>query len=70
MATDCYGPHPVHASKAYLRKIESDPHFQFEMFTVLEQDIWTGEGFDHQTYYHFFPYNYAIDYVESYEKAL
>ncbi len=69
MANDCSGPHPVNASKAYLKKVESDPYYQHELFSVLEEDIYIGDGFIKSTYYHMLPYDYAVTYVRSYEQA-
>lgn len=69
MTSSCYGPHPVNAYKFYLQKVESDPHYQYELFSVLEQDIWIGDGFMKDVYYHMLPYDYAVTYVRSYEQA-
>lgn len=72
MASDCYGPHPVRAYQHYLNKIDKDPHFQFELFRSVDIDHYDMENMRmwKETYYHFFPYNYAVEYVKAYESSL
>ena len=70
MPSNCYGPNPVRVYEAYVKKVDNTPHFQYEMFRVLEDSYWDGDGWRKSTYYHWFPYDYAINYVRSfYEKA-
>lgn len=67
----CYGLHPVYASKAYLNKVESDPHFQYELYSYFIDKYWNPreEKFSSIEYYLPLPYDYAVNYVRSYEQA-
>lgn len=69
---NCYGPHPVNASIAYVNKVESDPYFQYEMFSVYEEKIFYPnlDGFVNHISYLKYPYEYALNYIASYQKNL
>lgn len=69
MASNCYGPHPVRAYEAYVNKVDSKKYFQYEMFSVLEDEYWNGDGWQKSTYFHWFPYTYALNYIKTFYEA-
>jgi len=69
MGSNCYGPHPVRSFEAFLKRVDESPNYQFELFSVLEDQYWYGDGWKSSTFFHLFPYDYAIKYVRSFYEA-
>lgn len=71
MANDCSGPHPVSASRAYIKHVESQENFQYELFSYLREKWWnpSKDRFETTDSYLLFPYDHALIFVRSYEKA-
>jgi len=71
MANSCYGLHPVNASRAYIKLVDSYPYYQHELFSYSVDKYWNPkeEKFSTIEYYLPLPYDYAVTYVRSYEQA-
>lgn len=70
MPNDCYGPSPLRVFKKYVEKIESIPHYQYELFSCFEEEMFDYDklSFFKKTWYNFLPYTYALDVISSYEE--
>lgn len=66
---NCGGPEPIHIFKRALERM-SKPNYQLELFSVLEESRWIPmqDKLYKDTYYHLYPYDYALNYVNSWEK--
>ena len=71
MASDCSGLHPVWASRAYIKKVESEKYHQYEMFSYFKDSWWNPrkDRFETVESYLPLPYDYALTFVRSYEEA-
>lgn len=67
---DCGGPRPIHAFRRALEVINSTPNYQYELFSVLQEDRWvpTEDRIGHFVSYHTYPYDYIVNYISSWEK--
>lgn len=66
---DCGGPAPIHMFRRAIERMNK-PNYQLELFSVLEESRWIPmqDKFYKDTYYHLYPYDYALNYVSSWEK--
>lgn len=70
MASDCYGPNPSLVFKKYVERIDSTPYYQYELFSVFEEEIfdYNKMGFRKSVWYNFLPYTKALEIISAYEK--
>jgi hypothetical protein len=66
---DCAGPAPIHIFRRALERMNSD-NYQYELFSVSKESRWIPmeDRIQNDTFYHFYPYDYALNYVTSWEK--
>jgi hypothetical protein len=66
---DCGGPRPIQMFRRALEKINSTPNYQYELFSVLEEDRWVPmeDRIEHSVFYHMYPYDYIVNYISSWE---
>ena len=66
---DCGGPHPIHMFRRALERM-SKPNYQLELFSILQETRWVPmqDRMEKDIYYHMYPYDYALNYVSSWEK--
>lgn len=64
----CYGPHPVRASIAYLEEVNKNPYYQYELFSMGVEKIFSpkDDGFIEYTSFLAYPYEYALNYIDRY----